>query len=162
SGSRRAVAPFLVLETADTERHARVICGLDGLEGRERWRFVIDRDHVIPPNGLATDSDIIYAATTAGWVYALRTAAGSLLWQHDLAQQPLPPCYTLELRLVAGGGIVAVDYIRPDLLSSPGRCITALDGQDGSERWVVRDLPAVFPWKLLPGRLRRPWQVGLN
>src|SRR5262245_56813722 len=105
SGSPRAVAPFLVLETADTERHARVVCGLDGLDGRERWHFVMDRDRVIPPNGLATDGDIIYAATTAGWVYALRTADGSLLWQHDSAQQPLPTRYTLELRLVAGGGI---------------------------------------------------------
>ncbi len=162
SSSPRSVAPFLVLETADTDLHAREICGLDGLDGRERWRFVMERDHVIPPNGLATDGDVVYAATTAGCVYALRTEDGSLLWQHDIAQQHLPPRYTLDLRLVAGGGIVAVDYNRPDLLSSPGRCITALDGQDGSERWVVRDLQAVFPGMLLPGRLRRPWQAGLN
>jgi outer membrane protein assembly factor BamB len=152
----------LVLETADTDRHARVLCGLDGLDGRERWHFVMARDHVVPPNGLATDGDVVYAATTAGWVYALRTADGSLLWQHDTAQQPLPPNYTLEVRLVASAGIVAVDYLRADLPASPGRCITALDGRDGSERWVVRDLPAVFPRMPLPGRLRRPWQAGLN
>ena len=161
SSSPRAVAPFLVLETADTERHARAVCGLDGVDGRERWRWVMERDHVIPPNGLVTDGDVVYAATTAGWVYALRAEDGSLLWQHDIAQQPLSPRSTLDLRLVAGGGIVAVDYIRPDLPSSPGRCITALDGQDGSERWVVRVPQAIFPGMLLPGRLRRPGQAGL-
>lgn len=161
SSSPRSVAPFLVLETADTERHAGVICGLDGLDGRERWRFVMERDHVIPPNGLATDGDVVYAATTAGWVYALRTEDGSLLWQHDTAHQPLSPHDTLDMRLVAGGGIVAVDYIRPDLPASTGRCITALDGQDGSERWVAHGLQTVIPRMLLPGRLSRPWQVGL-
>ncbi|MGO8947778.1 MAG: PQQ-binding-like beta-propeller repeat protein [Ktedonobacterales bacterium] len=162
SSSLRSVAPLVVVETADAERHAPVICGLDGLDGHERWRFVMERDHVIPPNGLATNGDAVYAATTAGWVYALRVADGSLVWQHDVAHQPLSPRYTLDLRLMAAGGIMAVDYIRPDLPVSTGRCITALDGQDGSQRWVVRDLQAVFPGMLLPGRLRRPWQGGLN
>jgi outer membrane protein assembly factor BamB len=143
--SLRSVAPLVVIETADSDPHARVICGLDGLDGHERWRFVMERDHVIPPNGLATNGDAVYAATTAGWVYALRVADGRLVWQHDVAHQALPPRYTLDLRLMAAGGIVAVDYIRPDLPVSTGRCITALDGLDGSQRWVVHDLQAVFP-----------------
>jgi outer membrane protein assembly factor BamB len=162
SSSPRSVVPFLVLETADTDRHARVILGLDGLDGRERWRFVMERDHVISPNGLATNGDVVYAATTAGWVYALRIDDGSLVWQHDVAHQPLPPRSTMDSRLVAGGGIVAVDYIRPDLPASTGRCITALDGQDGSERWVAHGLQTVFPGMLLPSRFRRPWQAGIN
>lgn len=162
SSSPRSVAPLVVLETVDTDRHARVICGVDGRDGHERWRFVMERDHVVPSNGLATDGNVVYAATTAGWVYALRTEDGSLLWQHDIAQQSLPPRYMLELRLVVGGGIVAVDYIRPDLPASIGRCITALDGQDGSEQWVTHGPQTVFPGMYLPSRLRRPWQAGLN
>ena len=60
---------------------------------------------------------------------------------------------------------MALDYVRPDL--SPAdtdyRCITVLDGQDGSELWVLRP-PQLPPWVQL-WRLVHHWnrqeRIGL-
>jgi outer membrane protein assembly factor BamB len=157
--SPRSVAPFLVLETADTERHARVICGLDGLDGHERWRFVMEPGHFVPSLGLAADRGVVYAATTEGVVYAVRAEDGGLVWQRRVTHRHPHHRPPVDLRVVAGGGIVVVDYARPDLPPADGSRMTALDGQDGSERWVAA-LPHAPPWVLLWRRFRRSWRTG--
>jgi outer membrane protein assembly factor BamB len=145
-----------VIEQHDQDgpgRNYQGVCGIDGRDGHERWRVELERGNVVPPSGLAADHGLIYAATTEGIVYAMRAEDGSLVWQRRITHRlpTYPP--QVALRAVASGGVVAIDYARPDLSPPDRRCITVLDGRDGSELWVAY-LPPASPW-VLPRRLLR-------
>jgi outer membrane protein assembly factor BamB len=143
----------LVVVGMVTPKRVFVISGIDGHDGHERWRFELEHDQLVPSTALAADHGLVYAATTKGLVYALRAEDGSLAWQHQvttLARYPPP----INLRVVAGGGTVVVDYSRPDIAPIDSRRITALDGQNGTQRWVVH--PAtISPWLRMWRVLRR-------
>jgi hypothetical protein len=145
AGSRGLVSrtPLAAVGMVTPER-VFVVCGIDGHDGHERWRFLLEHDQAVPSNALAADNGLVYAATTKGLVYALRADDGGLAWQRQVTTLPrYPP--PIDLRMVAGGGIVGVDYARPDIAPTDSRRITVLDSRDGTPRWVVH--PAVIsPW----------------
>jgi outer membrane protein assembly factor BamB len=138
-------------------RNYQGVCGIDGRDGHERWRVELERGNVVPPNGLAADQGLVYAATIEGIVYAMRAGDGGLVWQRRVTHRhpTYPP--QVDLRAMAGGGILAVDYARPDLPPSDRRRITVLDGRDGSELWIPY-LPHASPWGLAR-RLFLGWNV---
>lgn len=149
---QQRAAPLVVLAQGN-DRHVSIIRGIDGNDGHERWRFETERDHFVPINALAADGGVVYAATAEGLVYALRANDGRLVWQrrvtgwHPYNRRPG------DLRVVAGGGVMAVNYTRPDLPPIDTRHITLLDGQTGSELWVWH------PPRYSPGvRLRQIWR----
>ena len=129
-------AASLVVLAQVNERHGSTICGIDGNDGHERWRFETERDHFVPITALAADSGVVYAATVEGLVYALSASDGHLVWQHRVTGRHPDNRVPGALRVVAGGGVMAVSSMRPDLHPTDTRHITVLDGQDGSELWV--------------------------
>ena len=125
--------------------HVGIIRGIDGLNGHERWHFEMEHHEFVPLTALAADGGLVYAATSASLVYALRASDGDLVWQHRVTGRHPYHRYPDGLRVVAGGGIMAVNYMRPDLSPADTRYITVLDGQDGSELWVWHP-PQYPPW----------------
>ncbi|HEX8036009.1 MAG TPA: PQQ-binding-like beta-propeller repeat protein [Ktedonobacterales bacterium] len=152
--------PLVVLAMGSDDRQVSMICGMDGLDGHERWHVDLERDHFVPSTALAADRGVVYAATSEGMVYALRGQDGELVWRRRVTYRdrsgPWAHPGQVELRVVAGGGIVALDYIRPDLSPADGgyRLITVLDGKDGSELWVWRP-PQLPLWVQLWRRVHR-------
>ena len=128
-------APLVVLAQVN-DRHGSTIRGIDGHDVHERWRFETERDHFVPITALAADSGVVNAATAEGLVYALSASDGHLVWQHRVTGRHPDNRVPGALRVVAGGGVMAVNYMRPDLPPADTRHITLLNGQDGSELWV--------------------------
>jgi outer membrane protein assembly factor BamB len=159
--NQQLAAPLMVLARGN-DRHVGIIRGIDGHDGHERWHFEMEHDDFVPVTALAADSGVVYAATSAGRVYAVRVSDGDLVWQHRVTGRHLYHRYPDGLRVVAGGGIVAVNYIRSDVSPTDTRHITVLNGQDGSELWVWH--PPRYPhWVWLWQRWRRsnaPQQAG--
>src|SRR5690242_18613973 len=146
-------APLVVLAMG-SDRHVSVIRGIDGRDGHERWHVDLERGHGVPSKALAADRGVVYAATSEGMVYAVRVQDGELVWQRRVTyRDPFgPSANPVDLRVVAGGGIVALNYVRPDVSPTDTGGITVLDGKDGSELWVWRR-PQRPPWV----RLWRAW-----
>ncbi|HEY7343142.1 MAG TPA: PQQ-binding-like beta-propeller repeat protein [Ktedonobacterales bacterium] len=130
------LAASLVVLAQGSDQHVSIIRGIDGHDGHERWRFETERDHFVPINALAADNGVVYAATSEGLVYALSAVDGDLVWQRRVTGRHPDNRRPGALRVVAGGGIVAVSAMRPDLRPTDTRHITLLNGQDGTELWV--------------------------
>lgn len=146
-----APAAPLVVFAQGNERHVSIICGIDGHDGYERWRFETERDHFVPLTALAADGGVVYAATSEGLVYALRASDGHLVWQHRVTRWHEYNRRPGDLRVVAGGGVMAVNYTHPDLPPTDTRHVTLLDGQNGSELWVwhpPRYSPGIRLWQM--------------
>ena len=140
------ITPLVVLAMVSDDRHVNMIRGVDGHDGHERWHVDLEGGDFVPRTALAADRGVVYAATSEGMAYAFRAQDGNLIWQRRVTYQGQSgPYANLDLRLVAGGGIVALNYARPDLSPTDTRHITVLDGQDGSELWVWRP-PQLPPW----------------
>jgi outer membrane protein assembly factor BamB len=124
---------LVILGTADGTVRA-----LDGRDGSTRWQFVAGSNHPFFSFALAADRGLVYAAAGDGLVYALRLDDGSLLWQQQLpyAGPPVGFRFDMVIRVVAGGGVVAVSMDRQDTRRTDARSITVLDGATGAPRWV--------------------------
>lgn len=149
------IPPLLVLGSGDG-----VVRALHGEDGTVRWEYPVG----FPLMGtkLATAPGVVYVAAGYGHVYALDLNDGRLLWQRHLTLSSERRRLDEGARIVAGGGVVAINYARGDRPPPYGRYITALDGQGGTERWAA-GLPlwAVLRHYLrLPGRL--PWPFGVS
>lgn len=149
----QSAAPLVVLAMG-SDWHVSMICGIDGRDGHERWHFDMERGQFVPVTALAADRGLVYAATSEGLVYALRASDGDLVWQRRVTGRHPYHRSPDGVRVVAGGGIMAVNYIRPDLSPTDTRRITMLDGQDGSEVWVWCP-PQLPPWVRLWRALHR-------
>ncbi|MGZ3716581.1 MAG: outer membrane protein assembly factor BamB family protein, partial [Ktedonobacterales bacterium] len=125
--------PLVILGTGDGSVRA-----LDGRDGSTRWQFAAGSTHPFFHFALATDRGSVYAAAGDGLVVALRLDDGSLLWQHELpyAGPPVGHRFDMDVRVMAGGGVVAVSMGRQDTRRPNMRSITVLDGATGAQRWV--------------------------
>jgi outer membrane protein assembly factor BamB len=151
--NQQLAAPLVVLAQGD-DRHVNIIRGIDGYNGHERWHFELEHDDFVPVTALATDGGLVYAATSEGLVYALCASDGNLLWQHRVTGRHPYHRYPDGLQVVAGGGIMAVNYMRPDVSVTDTRHVTLLDSQDGSERWIWHPPQLPF-WVQLWGAVHR-------
>lgn len=149
------IPPLLILGSGDG-----VVRALHGKDGTVRWEYPLGFPLLGPK--LAIAPGVVYVAAGFGHVYALDLDDGHLLWQRHLAPLPERPRLDEGARIVAGGGIVAINFARGDRPPPCERYITALDGRDGTERWVAGlPLSAVLRhYVRLPGRL--PWRVGVS
>jgi hypothetical protein len=128
-----APLPQIILGTADGSVRA-----LDGGDGSTHWQFAAGTHHPFFHAALATDRGVVYAAAGDGLIFALRLDDGSLLWQQQLpyAGPPIGHRFDLDVRVAAGGGVVAVSMGRQDTRRTDVRSITVLDGAIGAQRWV--------------------------
>ncbi|MGZ3584126.1 MAG: outer membrane protein assembly factor BamB family protein [Ktedonobacterales bacterium] len=136
--------PLVILGTGDGSVRA-----LDGRDGSTRWQFAAGSNHPFFRFALATDRGSVYAAAGDGLVVALRLDDGSLLWQHELpyAGPPVGHRFDMDVRVMAGGGVVAVSMGRQDTRRPNMRSITVLDGATGAQRWVFT--PRSPAWRRL-------------
>lgn len=125
--------PLLILGTGDG-----IVRALDGRDGSTRWQFAAGSDHPFFWFALAADPGIVYAAAGDGLVCALRIDDGSVLWQRQLpyAGPPVGYRFDMDVRVVAGGGMVAVSMGRCDTRVADRRSITVLEGATGAEQWL--------------------------
>lgn len=130
-GSGTAGSPLIIDDTAlvtttDENEGVSFVTLLDLNSGAQRWRRQIDMP--IRSTPAAHGSDVVVVVTTAGAVWALEAATGSLRWSHE----GIDPLLTWMIRPpdIDDGLVVAGDVTG----------IVALDLVDGTTRWRRADL----------------------
>ncbi len=139
-----APLPMVIVGEADG-----IVRALDGGDGSARWQFAAGSNHPFFSSSLATDGGAVYAAAGDGLVFALRLEDGSLLWRQQLPYVGPPGGrrFDMDVRVAAGGGVVAVSMGRQDTRAPNMRSITVLEGATGAQRWVFTPTNPI--WKRL-------------
>ncbi|MGC3952706.1 MAG: PQQ-binding-like beta-propeller repeat protein [Propionicimonas sp.] len=155
-GVIRALSTTGDLTVAATSERALVGYGPDGIR---HWRLELP-DLIAPP--LATDGDLLYAASVNGWVTAVEPRSGRQHWRQRVGDHlltgpaPVPSggvvVGTAEgtlLRLAADGSVTwseQLDDSRPAIesVATTGEQVFTVSGEvaaravsDGSEQWAI-------------------------
>ncbi len=92
--------------------------------GKRLWHYHTDS---AVKNSVAAADGCIYAASVAGWLYALDEKSGELLWKADLDSE-IQDRWEIAATAVGGGMVFAGAH----------SCVAAFDASDGKLIWKIR------------------------
>ena len=115
-----------------------VLC-LDAANGSELWRFRADSNFINdqgsgPRSTPTVDGEVLFALSSKGELYALKTADGNKLWKRDLRKNfgsRIPDFGFSTSPLVEG------DLLFVEAGGGPGQALVALDKENGEVVWTA-------------------------
>ncbi|MCZ7647292.1 MAG: PQQ-like beta-propeller repeat protein [Planctomycetota bacterium] len=119
-----------------------IVRAVDGANGQERWRFACGGAVLGAPQ---IAGGRVFVGSCDGWVYALSSDDGALLWRYRAApHERLLHAYGYLQSAWPVSGSVLVDggtlYAAAGLCGEFGTHVVALDAATGARRWQACDL----------------------
>ncbi len=131
------------LYTATSEKDTEYAVALDAATGRELWRQSLGPIFVQTEFGSGTrasatvDGEMLYITSGNGFLFALKTADGAVVWKSDLPKEyggGQPPRFGYS-----SSPLVVGDLLIADAGGKPGKGIIAFDKKTGSIKWSAVD-----------------------